>query len=547
MKLSQRQYRWSIALAMGIAILINAWSVLRVLFHPLFQGLMPYGGSEEAMYLIRTQQALLQPFTDVSNGVWSSSLASGLQSAGTEQLIGALFFWTGIPAPWLVFFLFLIVASLMIPLFAELLRKVGARRGIALLSSLLLFWSLVYCHRLFHPSFSLPLIIGALVLCWRWYDHPTLSRAVILGIVLGFSVGVYLWAWTFLFATVGILFLCVIVDRSHPRRLAMLKSIPWLTVATFLAGFPSIYHLIHARFSPFYVETAVRAGLVHSRLPESLSRSVIIGVLFLMALWIFRQREDRRSLLPLLAMLGSLTLMYNQQLIHGMIMSFSSHYIPSVSVVLLAFIIAIIVRKRWSFIAVIAITLSFIVLLLNTLDVTGRLAVLDSPSPEALSTQHLSSAVHTLAILPPSTILTDRYTADIVAGYTHHDTVFTEYSAFILTSDEEHIDRACLSELYAPVMVDFPKLVTYAEAHLRVLRKQETAERYEQRIAEANKRCTEIRLHPLPTLQRYGVTHLLWDQQSFPSWAIDSRFFTKATEGEGWSLWVMRNIGSEKP
>lgn len=541
MMLSQRQYRASITIAMILAMLTNAWSTVRLFFHPLFQGLLPYGGSEEAMYLIRTQQALFQPFTNVTNGVWTAPPALGLQSAGAEQLIGALFFWTGIPAPWLVFFLFLAVASLMIPLSAELFRRVGAGRGLALLGSIALFVALVYCHRFFHPSFSQPLIVGALLLLWRWYDRPTIPRAVALGIALGFSIGVYLWAWTFLFATMGIFSLFILFDPSHPRRSMIFRSLPWLLVATFFAGLPSIHHLINARLSPFYAETAVRAGLVHSRFPESPARSTLMVFFFLVSLWMFRRKEDRRSLLPLLAMLGSLALMYNQQLMHGYVMSFSSHYIPSVCVVLTTLVVTLLVRRQWSLLSLGTLLLSLCVILLNTHDIGGLLSVFDVPSPHSLSTQHFRGAIDTLMTQPRRTILTDRFTADIVAEYTHHDTVFTEYSAFILISDEEYIDRACVSELFSPTMVDFKALVTYAEAHLRVLRKQETVERYEQRLREAEERCTALRSDPLPALQTYHITHLLWDEMRVPSWVIDRRFFQQIATGEGWSLWSIKH------
>lgn len=536
MELSRKNYRLLLALATVLGMVIVGMYTFLGTRMPEFQGLLPYGGSEEAMYLIRTQEALVHPFTNVTNGVWKGSY--GLQSAGAEQLIGSLFWWTGLSGPWLVFFLHVLIAPLTIPLASALVRRVGANRLTSLLCAIFLFWGFVFCRRLFHGGFSIPLVLGTLLLLWRWYEKPTMRNAIYMGIPLGFAVGVYLWAWTFLWTTTGLLFGAMLFEKE--KRSAGLRSVPWLGVSTILFGFPALYHLFIARLDPHYAAAAFRAGLAFTRVPESVPRSFLTVLIFLAAIWIFRKREHRQSLLPLLAMLGSLAVMYNQQLVHGFVMSFSSHYIQYVSLSLFLLIIAIAVRRLWTPLSIATVAVSAAVLALNMHDTPGRLAAFFPPIADAMRTQHLKSALDLLKSMPQTTILSDRAVSDIVASYTAHDTAFTEYSAFVLTSDEEYAERACLSELFAENPVQYETLVVHAEERLRVLRNQESEADYEQSVATAYAACEKVRNDPLPILQKYGVTHLLWDEEVRPEWSISQRLFEKVESRDGWSLWKLR-------
>ncbi len=537
----ERRYVPALVATTLLGMLINAWSVLRALADASFHGLLPYGGSEEAMYLIRAQEALHAPFTNVTNGIWSGQYAPlGLQSAGVEQLFGALFFWTGLSAPWLVFGLHVLLAPLTIPLAAALMRRVGATKPLALFCGVLLFWYFVYCRRLFHPGFSLPLVLGTLLLLWRWYEKPTVQRTIALGLPLGYSVGVYLWSWTFLWATTGLLVLATLADRTSPQRGTLLKSLPWLSGTTLLAAAPALKHLAMARLLPFFGEASVRAGLVHTHMPESLARSVLTVLLFCAAAWIFRKKEERRTMLPLLAMLGALAVAYNQQLVHGVVMSFSSHYIHYVSVIATMLVVAMCAHGKRDAVALLTLLVCTGLLVLNFKDMGGRWIAFLPPPPEAMRMQHLSGAVEKLGAMPKTLLLSDKNASDIVASYTHHDVVFTEYSGFLLIPDKEYAERACVAEVFAPQPVDYTRLVVHAEEQLRVLRGQETQAEYDASLAAANAACAAVRADPVGTLKRYGITTVLWDEYGRPSWKLNKSFLKLTQAGNGWSLWEVQ-------
>ncbi len=536
--ISERRYTFALAAAYVFGAAANAWSTILAFFDPAFRGLLPYGGSEEAMYLLRTQEAFLHPFTNVTNGVWSGQYAPlGLQSAGVEQLLGALFWWTALPAPWVVFWMHVLIAPLAIPLMAALARRVGAGRVAALLMAVVMFWFFVYCRRLFHPGFSFPLVLATLILLWRWYERPTFGRAVALGVPLGFGVGVYLWSWTFLWPATAFLAIAALADSAMPKRGAMLRTLPWLALATIASAAPALHHLAMARLLPFFQEASVRAGLVHTRLPESPARSLITIVLLGAAAWIFRKKDDR-PVLPLLCMLGALALAYNQQLVHGIVMSFSSHYINYLSLAAALLIVAIAARKKKSIVAIGTCALCAALLALNFNDMSGRTIAFMPPPPDAMRMQHLRPALDELNRgTTPMNVLADKNAADIVATYTPHDVVFTEYSGFLLVPDKEYAERACMAELFAPEPPDYEKLVVHAEERLRVLRKQETQAEYDASLANAKRWCAELRADKKAALARYGVEWILWDERNRPDWKVDWSVGNKSHQGDGWSLW----------
>lgn len=504
---------------------------------PSFEGLVPYGGSEEAMYMLRTQEARLHPFTNVTNGVWTGTDAPfGLQSSGLEEAIGALFFWSTIPTPWLIFFLTIFITPLIIPLTFLLLRRTGLRADVSALVAFGFFCLLSYGNRFFHPGFSLPIVLGSLVLLCRFQERPTPLRAMLAGAMLGFSVGVYLWAWTFLWPTAVIL--CVMMfakaSQTDRRKIALRSCLLFLTAI--LVALPTFLRLFVARMNPFFEAASIRAGFANSYLPESWMRSSIAVLLALLTVQLVRR--DKKIAPILFPMILALAIDYTQQFFHGHVMSFSSHYIHYFTLTCLLLAVTVIVRKQWNLHGILIFGLSGLMLLSAIPDYAGRLMIFVPPSDLIMSRQSLRGALDALNTdTTKETVLTDRKAADLVASYTKHDTVFTEYAAFLLISDDEFIERACLTEAYAKEPIDFKNHVVYAEEWLKVLRKQETEEQYEKSLAYAVKKCEAIRKNPVPLFKKYSVSLLLWDKKNHPDWRIDKRVFRLRTEGKDWSLY----------
>ncbi len=120
----------------------------------------------------------------------------------------------------------------------------------------------------------------------------------------------------------------------------------------------------------------------------------------------------------------------------------------------------------------------------------------------------------------------------MVTGWTDDDAVFTAYVRHLLVSDTEYAQRYCLSELPAAADLDW-----LAREVVERLNPSEIAARTAQfRIA-----CDSVLRFPRIALRRYGVTMLLWNETLRPDWRIDPQLFTKTLQGEGWSLWTVRD------
>ena len=519
-----------------IGAIVVAWQPMRAVMSPEFRGMLPYNGSEEAMYMLRTQEALQHPFSDATNGVWSGAdRVSGPQTAGLEEAIGSLFFWTGIPAPWLVLFLSILIAPLVIPLTFALARRCGATQFEAIVAGVFFFWLISFARRYFHPAFSMPFTLGTLLLLWRWHEVPTKARAIVAGIFLGLSVGIYLWAWTLLWTVAIVL---VILQRAiKPRIKLRFETTPHLFGIGLLIAVPTLLRMLMARMDPNFAATAMRVGLAQSHLPESWMRSILTVLIAILAYFLIKNSDDRKKPTPLLALFIALAVVFNQQILHGTVMSFSSHYANPLF--LACVLLLCLVHRTWQKSRTYMIlTLSAIVLLIGAVhDYNGRLAAFAAPGPGSMKYQHLASALQTIGTEPFQTILTDETTADLVASYTRHDVVFTEYSAFLLTTDAEFAERACLSTLATGKLYDFESHVVFEEARLRIRRNQESVTEYLNALTDAKETCDKVLHNGSAYLMKYGVTLLLWDEKDHPEWKIDKILFTKIKQGEGWSIW----------
>ncbi|TSC80413.1 MAG: hypothetical protein G01um101425_67 [Candidatus Peregrinibacteria bacterium Gr01-1014_25] len=535
--MTNRVLRLWLAILYGGGVLTHLIQPLRGMLDPAYRGLIPYNGPEEAMYLLRTQEALLHPWNGiVSNGVWSGIGAPpGMQMAGGEHLIGLFLGWTGIAAPYVVLALTALIAPLILVLTSLLARRWGLPPVWALASGVLVFWLVAFGHRFFHPGFSLPLVLAALIALSTWWDRPGRHSSVLAGALLGAGVHLYFWSWTFLWVTAGLLALACIADRRLPQRPGLLRSLPLLGGVTVLVALPAIAQMVEARAHPAYTETAVRVGLVASRGLESPVRSLLTALFALALLWSMRHAWRRYGVL--LASSVALAIVYSQQLIHGLVISFSSHYYQYVCVIaLLGAFVALRVRPRavstW-----VAVGIAGLFIAGGVHDYGKRIDHFMRPET---SHQHLASALDALRDGTVDTVLADRWTADLVASYTEDDVVFTEYTELLLIADDDYRQRYCLSEMYAPRPLPVDDLVVFAEARLRVVRGQEAQEEYDASVAAVRDVCERIRRDPKDALQRVGVTKLLWDEKRRPAWKPDGNVFVKVSQGDGWSLWGIR-------
>ncbi len=540
--MTDRSFRTVLLLSWLLGVLTQSVRPLRALLHPLYRGLVPYRGSEEAMYYLRLQEALRHPLADATNGIWSTpSAPPGMQMAGIEQVLGWLFGWTGIAAPHLTQVLTVIIAPLMLPLFAVIARRFGVSRGLSLLGALLFYAALGFPQRFFHPGFSQPLVMLGFWLLVLWWESSTPSRAVLTGAVLGYVVSVYFWAWTFLWATAGVLLLFAMVLPQSPVRVRRLKTFAALGATALVFASPSLLRMVVAAHSPFFRESSARVGLAYSRDLESLPRSVLLFVLAGAAAWLWRRREDREWYAVLLSGLIGLALVFSQQLVHGRIMSFSSHYYQYAVMLGALALLAIAQQLRWrQWAGRVASACAGILIFFAFRDYATLGYAFSPPDAASMAYQHLASLTDLLNRGQRRTILTDQKTADILASYTDQDVVFTEYSNILLIPDREYYERYCLSRALSPRPPEPQRLVVLAEEALRVARGHQTQELYDAHLADALRICRIVKRRLASYMAAYGVTHVVWNERREPDWSPDSLLLMPEERGDGWSLWRVR-------
>lgn len=541
--MTERTY-WRIqCVAVAVVAALFALPHVRHAVWTQHRGLLRIVSTDDGFYQARVRAALLWRFNEVRNGMTGGSEpARGISPALLETAAGVLFSWTSLKAPQVMLLLTVFVTPFILMLLAALLRTLFGGPLLALWGSGL--YTLVFLGALQKPinmSLSLPLAVTALLLLAKLWDSPRPWKTLTVGLLLGVLPSTYFWGWTFVWAVTGwLLFLAICVPRLHRKRQRITALFGACVIGLLLAS-PAFLELLTAGHgSPHFAATAVRSTVVYSRGIESVPRFVLSTALLVSALLLGRRhlavgKLHATSLFALAAVLGMYTAMY-QNFVHGVILTFSSHYYPYVC--LAALIVGLwalaegghTVRRaplRWA-----VVSLASVFLLAGLYDYRSAWNIVRG-TYYVRDLQHLRPAVNALDDNFREIVLTDRSSAHMVTTWTDDDVIFTAYARHLLISDEEYAQRYCLTELFNPAGPDIDWL-----AHEVVERP--SGEDYAQRREQFAAICDPIRASPGNYLKKYGVSKLLWNERLRPEWRIDQRRFARVQRGDGWSVWAER-------
>lgn len=358
------------------------------------------------------------------------------------------------------------------------------------------------------------------------------------GILLGLLIGIYFWAWTFAWAFWGIFLAWEFIEFFRKRA----NAVKYLMLAGsmgIITALPFLLTMLRASRHPAYADAVFRSGIHASHLPESWIYSGVflcIGV-FLLIL-IASRAESARHYKPAIVFALAAVIAANQQMIHGRVFMFVSHYLFAlIAAAIIVLLLAWALRDARRLLVVPALAA---LLYLAGIGWDGR-HVLRQFTAEAgkFGDQHLAGAIATLDGLSPARVLTDPHTALLVAGLTHHNIVSAIYLKNILITHDEMAQRFCVTQL--PVV---PRARRIAEQeHLLwpdansgyhndpAIRAREVA------IVEAA--CRRIDAAPAKALKTYGVDYVLWNKEEPPRWNVARLRVPLRTiaTGSGWTLW----------
>lgn len=527
-----RSYRRWLCLSylLGVSLLL-----LQPLRGFLKTGMIPYRGIDESLYLIRLQEGLLSPFADTTNGIWGGEGApAGMQMALMERTAGWLFGWTGLDATMIAILVTAFVAPTAILLMAALLRRVGSSRMQALLLSLLFFVVMGLLRRTFNPSWSMPILMMAIAMLWRWWESRHMRDMVMAAVLFGVLPGVYFWAWTYGWAVLGILFLLSLHAYNSAEGRKRILQFAALGILTLLVASPILFQIWQTAHDPIFPEASLRMGLLYARAFESLPRSVLIALLAGGALWVLRRDPIEKSA-PLLAIVLAAFVVMHQQFVHGRIMSFSSHYYWYVCLAAMLATGAVLARWKWRPGHIAVLGSSSLLLFGAWIDYQGRLTLLFPPSEASLRFSHLRPLIEALRIDPIETILTDRETANVIASMTDDDVVYTDYSKILLISTYERAQRYCLSEVLGTEPIHETFLAEFDDEKSLAGRAQ-AAWLYARHVQIQADACAWVREDLPRALRAFKVTTVLWNMREQPDWDIHHSFLRLRQEGEGWKL-----------
>lgn len=506
--------------------------------------LIRISSTDDGHYHARVKAALLGRYGEVRNGVTGtlhtaqelSPPAIGGPPALLELLVGVFFAWTRLHAPQVTMLLTIFLTPLIVTALASLLRALPLRREYALVGAFA--YVIVFLGPLQKPvnmSLSLPLGILTMLLLLRAWQKPRLASALLAGIALGVQPAVYFWSWTSLWAMAGwlvLLHLFFVPAGAQKYRQTHALLLMW-AVALLIAS-PSLLDLwLSSHGHPNFAETAFRSTIIHSRGVESVPRFLLLTALLLGSIVLAHgmRRETQRWLFAVAVIAGMYSAMY-QNFLHGLIFTFSSHYYPFVCLTALIVGLWAYAHAPRSYVQIGVIGVASVFLLAGLWDYhTVWNAALRRSFVRDL--QHLEPVLRTLDDGRRETVLTDKVSAHMITTWTDDDTVFTAYAKHLMISDREYAERYCLSEMFAGSGPDLHWLGS------EVVETQDPA-RIAERARQFEIDCRLVSRDPRSYLWLYAVRWVLWNEKLRPDWTMDPRFITRVQQGDGWSLWRVR-------
>ncbi|TSC59214.1 MAG: hypothetical protein Greene041619_50 [Candidatus Peregrinibacteria bacterium Greene0416_19] len=498
-----------------------------------YRGVPIHLNSDEYVYFARVEQALIGDGAHADNAFIADRSVRGTQSALLERMVGTLFRPTG----WSVGTVLTVMDSVTIAfLFLALiwfLQLCGFRRwysyGGALAFCVIEFYNL---NRPIHQGLSFLLTLFAMAALVEGMNGRR-WLGILGGAMLGLLVGVYFWAFTWIWLFFGLLALIsLLFSRSKHIDIA------WLVifgVTGMLTAFPFVIDAVRAASNQHFAEAVFRSGMHPGRLPESMPYSILFTVMAGSVLWlIMRERESMRKHAAAAVIIFTGFIAIHQQLVHGQVFNFVSHYMFGLVLAALCMVLlAVTIRKKVAIVVAAA-----AIVYLSAVAWDGRYVLSQFRRlPERFHEQHLAGAFSALSTLPRATVLSDPRTSLGIAAYTHHDVVYALYLKNLLLSHEQIAARYCLTQLPVPPeerRIREQEWLVYPDAN-SAFRDPAVREREVRMVEEA---CAAMDRDPVALITAYGPQYILWDRKDHPEWNFDKMgvLVDSISKGEEWEI-----------
>ncbi len=521
--------------AIGLGILVSAPQWLHML-DARYEGIPVHLNADEWSYLPRVEEALLGRTAFLGTAITGGSeRLPVLQPSLLEAFYGTLLRPFGWRAATVLQVLDLIEPMFLFIVLVLFLQALGFSRTLAYAGAVL--FSLLELYNLNRPVHQRGSFLLLLVCLWALIEgvEGRVLLGVLGGALMGWLVGVYFWSFS---AAWAFWLLLLLVSRAPPRLTRLL----FFGCVGLLAVLPFLFESLRASQHPLYRQAFIRSGIGFSHIPESWPWTVLFALIVGGVLWMSWQRrlQGREQYAAILIVTAFVLL--NQQVVHGVLFLFASHYL--FTLVLAAIVVLLLAWEKKTRPMVIAAGAAAIFLLgiaTDSRSLIGQWRI----DAEDFEEQHLSGSLEVLDALPRTVVLADPLTSSFIASFTGHDVLFTHYIQHELLSHSEIAKRYCLTQL--PLAPEDRKPETeltlvYGPAYDGIRDPISRGVLRQAEFALVTETCAAVDAHPRATLERYGVTHILWDEERFPHGDLGRLGvpLERIVSGQGWSLWRVR-------
>lgn len=514
-----RSHRLLLCCAIAFGFFAVFPSVLHTLHHS-YRGLTVIRDKDYGNYFSRLQRTLSGHGEEADNGITPIGAGiDGAQVAGTERAVGFLFSWAGLPAPTLAVVLAPFFVSVLFLFFYSLFRLLEFNPHWSLGMASVYFFILFHVvSRVVHPGWSFIPALAALVSFFLFWKKFSLPLALLAGLLLGVLPYLYFWHWTYVWSVAGsavVLSLVLWMLENNPPFFMVRFPLLILIVTTLLVSLPFLLQLMQLMQHPLYEQVALRGGFLTTRAAESMPRSLLLALQTGFFLSLFRTKKREWSYLAVLSFLLGILIAMHQNIVHGRLLMFSSHFYPHL-------VLSSLVAGAWVIVKGAPLLQRTVVAGIALLFLAG--AAYDYlpgyrffvPRESDFRDQHLLEPIRILRNNGTSdVVLTDAHTGRVLTSFSEEGIVYTTHTRFLLISDAEMAERYCLSELFSPTPPEAYRAL-YMEYNA-VLDSPAMREHEHTLVQDA---CERVRINPLSSLRTYGVTHVLWNQVLKPDWNI---------------------------
>lgn len=534
--------------------------------HDAYRGISIHLNSDEAVYLARVQESLDGRPKQASEAFTGHPGLVGSQVAFIETWYGRLFRWTGWNAATVLDVLDVIVPVLLFLSLFTFFRIAGLHPWLAFGGAAA--FSLLQLYNLGRPihmrsSFFLMLwsVIGVSVAVRsRWWGVG------LGGVLLGILVGVYFWSFTFAWAFWGVYLAWELAEwghntwlENHKKQSRVKRALhtawgvvwhfrprkpsfqfePWHFLAItgligILAALPAIAHFVSMMSHNLYDFASFRSGMHPGRLPESVVYSLLfLGMGVSLFVMLVREYEELRPHRMLCVMVFAVLIYMHQNVVHGITFNFVSHGIFTLATAAIGVVLlGLQLRSRLLGLGCLCAAVYLLAIGYDGRYVLNQWKVRDDQYID----QHLVDVIEKLDALPRSRILSDPQTSAVIAGYTHHDVVYSIYLKNVLMSHGELASRYCLTQIpIAPAdrNITGTRHLIFPDASAAF---GEEIRAEEVRLVE--NACRELDLDPELSMATYEIDYVLWNRKRAPHWDLKRIpvLLDTVDNGEDWVL-----------